>query len=46
MALVAGSGPEVFENTIFNFPTYAQAYTTAAHEILEQLRRGKDQHAA
>ena len=46
MALVDGSGPEVFENTIFNFPTYAQAYTTAAHEIPEQLRRGKDQHAA
>lgn len=46
MALVAGSGPEVFENTIFNFPTYAQAYTTAAHAILEQLRHQSDRHVA
>ena len=43
MAMIAGSGPEVFVENTFNFPTMAEGYRTAALQIQQrtpaQLRR-------
>ena len=46
MAVLAGYGPEFFEQTIFNFPTYAQAYAQAARKVLARRGSGTAQRAA
>lgn len=40
MALLAEQGPRFFADTIFNFPTYAQAYSAAARDALALVRTG------
>lgn len=36
IAMVNGQGPSFFDETIFNFPTYAEAYAEAARDLIAQ----------
>ncbi|MDF3068158.1 MAG: sthA [Polyangiaceae bacterium] len=38
MAIIAGLGFETFIDTVFNFPTFAEAYRVAAFDLLKQQR--------
>ncbi len=38
MACIAGLSFETFIDTVFNFPTFAEAYRVAAFDLLKQLR--------
>jgi NAD(P) transhydrogenase len=38
MAIIAGSHFETFIDTVFNFPTFAEAYRVAAFDLLKQQR--------
>jgi NAD(P) transhydrogenase len=38
MAIIAGLTFETFIDTVFNFPTFAEAYRIAAFDLLKQLR--------
>jgi NAD(P) transhydrogenase len=45
MAIIAGLGFETFIDTVFNFPTFAEAYRVAAFDLLKQ-QRARTKHAA
>lgn len=38
MAIIAGASFETFIDTVFNFPTFAEAYRVAAFDLLKQQR--------
>jgi len=40
MAIIAGLTFETFIDTVFNFPTFAEAYRVAAFDLLKQVRAG------
>jgi NAD(P) transhydrogenase len=46
MAIIAGLGFETFIDTVFNFPTFAEAYRVAAFDLLKQQRARTVKHAA
>jgi NAD(P) transhydrogenase len=46
MAIIAGLGFETFIDTVFNFPTFAEAYRVAAFDLSKQKRARRGQAAA
>lgn len=46
MAIIAGLGFETFIDTVFNFPTFAEAYRVAAFDLLKQQRARASQKPA